>query len=125
MQVGSFTVCAEVLGRVGAGRAQAGGADGNARKPAQRLIADAAFVGEEERKKSVRNLPYIRSYKSRDSFRQSTREGSPPPVSSISSQKPLLLQFLADDAMPGPGHRFEPLLLHRLAAFHAEAKPAG
>ena len=37
----------------------------------------------------------------------------------INSQKALLLQFLAGDAMPGPGDRLEAFLVDRLAAFDA------
>ena len=54
---GSLALRTEVIGGESAGRAQTAGADGNARIAVKRDLTDAAFVGKEDRKKSVRNLP--------------------------------------------------------------------
>src|SRR5215469_7538024 len=48
--------CAEVIGRHGLRRRQAVFTDRRSREFAKRLMADAAFIGEEKRKKSVRQF---------------------------------------------------------------------
>jgi hypothetical protein len=65
---GSLALRAVVLGRVFCRLAQTGGADGNARVSAQRFIANPAFVWEQERKKGMRNLPWIETRKPRCCF---------------------------------------------------------
>jgi len=52
----SFALRAKILGRMGYGVVETIEADGNSRVSAQRFMADTAFVGENDRKKSVRNL---------------------------------------------------------------------
>jgi hypothetical protein len=54
---GSLALGAEVIGGKAGRRAQTRGAHGNARIAVKRRLTDAAFVGKEDRKKSVRNLP--------------------------------------------------------------------
>ena len=51
------TLRTEIFRRKCNGRLQARGANRHARVPAQRDITEAAFVGEEDRKKSVGNQP--------------------------------------------------------------------
>jgi hypothetical protein len=53
----SLTLGAEELGRKGAGGAQTRGANRNARITMQGSLTDMAFVGKQDRKKSVGNLP--------------------------------------------------------------------
>ena len=57
VQEGRLALDAEVIGGERRGRSQAGGADRNARIPLKGALAEAAFIGEEDRKKSVGNLP--------------------------------------------------------------------
>jgi len=53
----SLALGAEEFRRKGAGSAQTGGANRNARIAMKRCLTEIAFVGKEDRKKGVRNLP--------------------------------------------------------------------